>query len=213
MTKAHRFQNEDYDLQIHARNFSLTEAIRDYILKKLCKIERFSKHVLEVHVVLRKDKLEHSVMIELHFLQMHVRSKAVTDDIYSAIDKASDKLLRLIQKYKSQLQNHHNTPRSTIDFNVNVIDPEKNEIENINAAIEEENWERQYHLFQPHEITKSGKLPVRMLTQQEAIMTMELSGNHFMVYKSEEDQKFKVIYRREDASFGLIEIEIPEKNL
>ncbi|MEL7431475.1 MAG: ribosome-associated translation inhibitor RaiA [Chlamydiota bacterium] len=213
MTKIHTFEHEDYKLSIEARNFPLTEAIREYILKKIAKIEKLSKHVIEIHVVMSKQKLEFSTLISLHFLQMHIRSKAVTEDLYASIDKASDKLRRLIQKYKSQLQDHHNTPSSTIDLNVNVIAPEKDELAQINSAIEEKNFEMQQTLYQPHDITKEGKVKVRMLTQEEAVMLMELSDQHFMIYKSEETQKFMVIYRRENASFGLIEIETAEKNL
>lgn len=213
MKKADKFQDENYSLQIHSRNFPLTDAIRDYVFAKMDKLERFSKHMLDIHVILDKQKLEHSTVMILKFLQMQIRSKAVTDDIYSSIDKATDKLVRLIKKYKSQLQNHHNQSTASIDLNVNVLEPQRDPVQEINAAIEEENWKRQQELFHPHEITKEGKLKVRMLTQEEALMNMELTGNHFMVYKSEEDQHFKVIYRREDETFGLIEIEIPEKTV
>jgi putative sigma-54 modulation protein len=37
---------------------------------------------------------------------------------------------------------------------------------------------------------------------------MELSEDLFMVYRSEEDRKLKVIYRRNDGNYGIIE---PEK--
>ena len=210
MSKSHLFENEHYKLQIHARHFSLTDAIRDYVLSKLEKIERFSKHMLDICIVLDKEKLNHSTSMVLKFLQTQIRSKATTDDIYSSIDKAADKLVRLIKKYKSQLQDHHNTPSSTIDLRVNVIAQERDPTNEVNAAIEEENWNRRQHLLEPHEIIESGKVPVRMLTQEEAVMHMELSNRPFMIYKSEEDQRFKVLYRREDATFGLNEIEIPE---
>jgi len=38
-------------------------------------------------------------------------------------------------------------------------------------------------------------------------MKMELSGDAFMIFRSEEDNKVKVIYRREDEDFGIIEVE------
>ncbi|MEM8629101.1 MAG: ribosome-associated translation inhibitor RaiA [Chlamydiota bacterium] len=213
MKKSQKFDNEDYKIEIHARHFPLTDAIRDYVEKKVAKIALFGKHVLEIHVVLNKEKLEHSTLIFVRFLQSQVRGKSVTGDIYSSIDKAVDKLLRLIGKYKSQLQDHHNTPRSTVDLHAHVIDPRVDEIDEINEEIEAENFAEQEALYHPHEITNSGKVQVRMLTKQEALMNMELSGHEFMIYKSEEDQKFKVLYRRRDASFGLVEIDIPEKTL
>ncbi len=100
-----------------------------------------------------------------------------------------------------------------MDLHAHVIDPRVDEIDEINEEIEAENFAEQEALYHPHEITKSGKVQVRMLTKQEALMNMELSGHEFMIYKSEEDQKFKVLYRRRDASFGLVEVDIPEKTL
>ncbi len=41
-------------------------------------------------------------------------------------------------------------------------------------------------------------MSVKMLTQEEAIMKMELAGYAFLIYKSEEDQKLKVMYKRKD---------------
>jgi putative sigma-54 modulation protein len=45
------------------------------------------------------------------------------------------------------------------------------------------------------------------LTQAEAVMHMELSGQAFMLYFSEEDQKLKVIYRHADGNFAIVEPE------
>ncbi len=87
MKKSQKFDNEDYKVEIHARHFPLTDAIRDYVEKKVAKIALFGKHVLEIHVVLNKEKLEHSTLILVRFLQSQVRGKSVTGDIYSSIDK------------------------------------------------------------------------------------------------------------------------------
>ncbi|MCB1067823.1 MAG: sigma 54 modulation/S30EA ribosomal C-terminal domain-containing protein, partial [Simkania sp.] len=46
--------------------------------------------------------------------------------------------------------------------------------------------------------------PLKHLTLDEAVMKMELSDDHFMVYRSEEEQNLKVIYRRRDGSYGII---------
>ena len=50
-------------------------------------------------------------------------------------------------------------------------------------------------------------MPVKMLTQDEAVMKLELAGEPFLIYKSEEDQKLKVMYRRKDEKLGIVEIE------
>jgi len=43
-----------------------------------------------------------------------------------------------------------------------------------------------------------------MLTADEAVMKMDLSGDTFLVYRSQEEQKNKVIYRRKSGDYGVI---------
>jgi putative sigma-54 modulation protein len=48
---------------------------------------------------------------------------------------------------------------------------------------------------------------MKTLTQNEAIIKMELSGDQFLIFRSEEDRKLKVIYRRSDDHYGIIAVE------
>ena len=50
------------------------------------------------------------------------------------------------------------------------------------------------------------KLSLKTLSTDEAMMKMELTENNFVVYRCEEDKKLKVIYRRQDHNFGIIEL-------
>lgn len=49
--------------------------------------------------------------------------------------------------------------------------------------------------------------PLKDLTTEEAVMKMELSGDHFMLYRDEADRKLKVIYRHSDEDYGIIQAE------
>ena len=57
-----------------------------------------------------------------------------------------------------------------------------------------------------HEIVSKDTMVLKTLTQDEAVMKMEITSEPFMIYKSEEDQKLKVIYRREDSNYGLVQL-------
>jgi putative sigma-54 modulation protein len=46
-----------------------------------------------------------------------------------------------------------------------------------------------------------------MLTMEEATMRIDLSGDNFLVYRGEEDQKIKVMYVRRDKTLGVIEVQ------
>ncbi len=207
MAKNPKFETEGYSITIHAKNFPMSEAIQNYVIEKLSRIERLSTDMLDIVIVLDVQKLEHSASILLKFSHFQIRSHASTDTIYAAIDKAADRITRLIRKYKTQLQEHRTTNMGTVDLDVNVLKPQRDEVAQINAEIDAANWRRDQAPYF-HDVVSKDKLKIRMLTKDEAVMKMELSHDFFMVYKGEEDQKLKVMYRREeDDNFGLIDIE------
>ncbi|MGD2170168.1 MAG: ribosome-associated translation inhibitor RaiA [Chlamydiota bacterium] len=207
-TRLEKFAFEGYSLAITGNHIVLTDPIRDYALEKVSKIERFSDQILDVVVTLDVVKLAHVCTIDLMVKNFKIRAHASMDDIYSAIDKASARLMRLVKKYKSRLEEKHAIDPHFIDLKVNVFRPAEDNLKEINDEIEAENIRRQQEKYAFHKIVSKETHPLHLLTQQEAIMRMELSGDSFMIYKGEEDQKLKVIYRRkEDDHFGVIEIE------
>jgi putative sigma-54 modulation protein len=61
--------------------------------------------------------------------------------------------------------------------------------------------------FSPPQIIGTETKPLKMLTLDEAIMKVDLSGDNFLIFRCEEDQKLKVLYRRTDGHYGLIQPE------
>ena len=59
--------------------------------------------------------------------------------------------------------------------------------------------------YNPHKIVSKETRPLRTLPTAKPSLKMELSGDAFMIYRSEEDHGLKVIYRRKDGNFGVIE--------
>ncbi len=80
-------------------------------------------------------------------------------------------------------------------------------ISEINDEIEEESLRQFENEFKPHEIVSRETLPLKTLNQPEAVMKMDLSGDTFLIFRAEEDQKIKVIYRRNDGNYGVIQVE------
>ena len=94
-----------------------------------------------------------------------------------------------------------------IDMQVNVLRRPYNDLEEINAQIEAENKKNQTKQFTKHQIIGNEIRPLKILTTEEAMMRMDLSGDHFLVFRCEEDQKLKVLYIRSDGHYGLIQVE------
>lgn len=207
-SKAIEFAQDVYEIHVTGRNVLVTEAMKDYAIEKISKIEKFFDRIIDVMVTMDIQKLDHRVDIVFKVNNLKIKSHATTNDMYASIDLAVNKLERQVLKYKNRLQQHHTKGVSEIDMNVNVIENHKYDDDfDINDQIDEENSRQIVDVFKPHKIVAREKRPLRQLTVDEAIMKMDLSQDVFMIFRCEEDRKIKVIYRRKDGNFGLFEPE------
>lgn len=204
MNKSKKFEGEGYVLSISSKNIAMSSPIENYILKKITKVDRIANHILDIEVMIELQKLTHIVSIRMKFLHFKVKVQAMTEDMYASIDKAFDRLYKLINKYKTKLYEHRVKELSPMA--VSVLQP-ISEIDDINDQIEEENLKEEEKLYDFHEVVTEKTIPLRMLNKEEAAMRFELSGDNFLIYRSEEDQRLKVMYRRKDDKIGLIKIE------
>jgi putative sigma-54 modulation protein len=204
---------QGYNISVLGKQIEITDAIRNYVFEKLEKLERISptSHLIDVVVTLDKQKLDHSCSILVNFYFFHIKVTKHKDNLYEAIDVAIDRVLKLIRRYKTKLQSTRAKDVSTVDIHVNVIKPLRDELSAVNDEIlaenvreEAERWKDPYH---QHTVLAQEKIALKTLRQDEAIMKMELSEEPFLIFRGEEDQKLKVIYRREDQNYGIIQVE------
>lgn len=210
MARPEKSDIQGYNVSVVGKHFPITDAIRNYVFEKLDRIEHLAvtDHIIDVIVTLDAQKLEQSCSILVNLYYFHVKVQASTDNMYSAIDKATDRVLKLIRRYKTKLQSTRAENLSTIDIHVNVIKPLSDDLAAINDEIAAENArEEEEENKWLHEVVAKETVPLRMLTQDEAVMKMELSDEPFLIFRGEEDQKIKVIYRREDKNYNVLQIE------
>lgn len=191
-------------INILGRNVFVTDPMKDYAYEKLSKIERFHDHIMDIHVTMDVQKVEQSVVIMLHLEHFRVKVSASSSDMYASIDKAIEKLQSKIRRWKSRIQDHHKKSRSVVDMQISVLKRPFTDVDHINEAIELENIAHEMEVYQAPHIVGTDTRPLKTLTTDEAIMKMELSDDNFMLFRSEEDRKLKVIYRRKDGHYGLI---------
>lgn len=194
--KALEFANEAYDIHITGRHISVTDAMKDYALDKISKIDRFINRIIDVDVIMDIQRYDHKVEIIMKVGNMTILSKAVTNDMYASIDKSVNKLEQQLLRYKDRVTHHH---KPAPDISEQVIEPLQWEDQ------EEDQFEATEPSSKPAKIVKQEKRPLKVLTPHEAIVKMELSNDPFMLFMSEADRKIKLIYRREDGNYGIIE--------
>lgn len=199
---------QGYNIIVQGRHVQVTDSMKEYAIEKISKVEKFSDRIIDVLVTMDIQKLDHRVDIVIKVNHWTIKSSAVTTQMYASIDQAVHKLEKQLRRYKKKIQNHQARGLNVVDMRVNVMRrPEPDDVELVNEEIEAENRRKEVQEFQPHEVVATETRPLKILTMDEAIAKMELSGDGFLLYRCEEDQKLKVIYRRSDENYGVIEAE------
>lgn len=202
--KDHHLNPSDYTISITGKHIEVTKPIKEYIEEKLHRIEHITPSIIDVHVVIEVQKIHHSCSIVLKFSHFKIKVLADTDDMYSAIDKAFTRLATKIRRWKTRIQDHHAKGVSVTEMEVNVYEKIEHNDEDIEKDIIDKNNAKVDEQYAMPEVTKKETKVMKTLTLDEAVMKMELSHDHFLIYRSEEEQKLKVIYRRGDNSYAVI---------
>jgi putative sigma-54 modulation protein len=198
-TKALEFANAEYDIHVTGRHVEVSEAMKQYALEKISKLERFLNRMIDVNVIMDIQKLNHRVEILLKAGNLKITSSAATTDMYASIDQAVHKLEAQVLRYKSKMQDHHVKIRQDSDMLVHVVKPE--EIEEEEEIIDYSDNSQ----FRPPHVVKQETVALKTFSYDEAILKMEFSAEPFLVFKNENDQKLNIMYRRDDGNYGIIE--------
>lgn len=196
-----KFADESYPIHVIGRHVEVTDAMKNYAIDKLSKFDKFGGRVVDATITMDIQKTVHSVDFIVNVNNTKIKVSGHSDNMYVSIDLAIKHLKSKLSRYLSRLHDHHAKGAREIETNINVL-------EQINDQIEEENFHHAEQELRPHKVVSKENYPLKILTQAEAIMKMELSEDPFMLYLSEEERKLKVIYRRADRQYGIIE---PEK--
>jgi putative sigma-54 modulation protein len=195
-----------YRLSIIGKHFQITDGITHYVQEKFGRIEHVADQIIDVTVTLDTQKLEHSCSILMNFVHFHIKAEAHTDNLYAAIDKAVDRVIALIRKYKSKMQSHRFKDRTSVDIHVNVIEPLHDDLKIVNDEIIAESALQEEMRYQMHKVVAREILHLKTLTFDEALMKIEFNGEPFLIFREEADQKLKVLYRRPDSNYGLVQL-------
>ncbi len=158
------------------RNVELTEAMKDHIRKVVDEVEKYNLGILHSVVTIEKDKRDFfDVEIIMNIPEkgtavVHYKDK----DMYAALDKAKDKLEKLLRRYHDRKTDYKQKDR----IEEIIVEETKDEIVEMPLDIE------------------------KPLSIEEAVEEYKNSGLYFMVFRDTNGEK-RVIYRRKDGKLGL----------
>ena len=162
----------------------VTDAIKDYITEKLGRLDKYFKNdELNVNVLIKVKGFNQTIEVTIPTPNFTIRNEESAEDLYAAIDLVTDKIERQIRKNKTKLQSKKIKGRDiAIDY-VEDIDDEDNKV------------------------VKRKTIEVKPMSEEEAIIQMELLGHSFYLFKDATSSKPTLVYKREDGNYGVIETE------
>ena len=193
--------DQGYNVMVTGRHMHVTDGMKQHAMDRISKLDHFGDHILDVNVTMDIQKLSHLCEIIMKYGHTVICCRASTTDMYASIDQAASKLAQQLRRYKRKLHDHHKKGHPIKEIPVQVIEApreQETELEEVGGSDE---------VALPHRIvaTEIGRL--KILDDSEAVMKMELSGESVMVFRAESDRRLKVIYRRHDGNYGIIEPE------
>lgn len=175
---------------ITAKNMVVSPAISSRIIKKTQTMGRYLKPDTEMFIRMRKEKNDRIVEITVPMDGVTLRAEAASEDnLFQSIDKALAKLERQILRHRTRLDK-----RLREDLDVNA------QPEFIEAVGQSERQER--------EVVREKTYTQRPMSQEDAVMQMELLGHSFFVYIDQDTEEANVLYLRKDGNLGILRPEV-----
>ena len=167
---------------IHGKNIEVTDAIKGYIESKIGRVEKYFKDTdLTATVTIRVRGKEQIVEVTIPASKMVLRAEEKHADLYAAVDLVSDKLERQIRKNKTKARKNL---KQTIIFNDFAVDA----AEDVDDSI-----------------VKRKVIDTKPMSEEEAILQMELIGHDFFLFKNDKTNDICVVYKRKDKGYGILE--------
>jgi putative sigma-54 modulation protein len=176
------------DMVVKGRHMDVKADVRAYAEEKVGKVA----HILNGMVMSAEVELYHErnrsigereVAEVTLFTKGHIlRARETASDMKSAIDKVAAKLERQARRFKERVVDRH---AGKIAPATTKAEPEAEEPEGA--------------------IVKKKSVDLKPMSEEEAILQLELLGHDFFVFASAETDQVEVLYRRRDGDFGLIQ--------
>ena len=174
--------------KITGKDLKATEAIKDYVDKKLERIEKYFDEELDTTVTIRTEKSEQIAEMSVKINSSSFRAVTAHRDLYASIDKDIDILEGQIRKWKTQKD------RANKDGSIKQME-----------AVSTQNRETEVE----NEIIKTLYYEIKPMTAEDAKLKLqETPTNLFLAFINIETNKVNVIYRMKDSkNYGIVEPE------
>lgn len=182
---------------VKGKNFSVTDAIRDYAEKRIRKMMRHFDGIISTDVTLSTERNWNIVEITVYASGFVLRGEDRTSNMYASIDLVLDKLEKQLRKQKGKWEKRLRSQRQT-EMEFFRVESPRGEEEETDQEVEEE-----IVIAEP-EVVRVQMISYKPMTVEEAINEMLALDFSFFVFINARSDVLNVIYRRK-GGYGLID--------
>lgn len=102
-------ERNEFPLTITGRHFEISEPLRKYVEKKVCKLGKYLNNIIEAHVILTEEKYLHIAEITIKAEGSIFHGAYKSNDMSISIGKAIEKIGIQLRKHKEKLVSHSHT--------------------------------------------------------------------------------------------------------
>lgn len=170
------------NIKITGKNYSPSDKLKETAEKKFAKLEKYFPDEIDGHVLVIKEKDGYKTEATIN-ADTIFRAEVKSSDPFDGVDRVIEKLSSQMSKFKKKLQKKHKGIKNYGFDELPEVAEEKEEIE----------------------VVKTKKFQLTPMTQEEAIMQMEMLNHEFFVYLNMDTDAVNVVYKREDGNYGVLE--------
>lgn len=175
------------NIKITGKEVKATEAIQEYVEKKMDRIEKYFEGDVDVTVTIKTERTEQIAEMSVKVKQDTYRAVTSHKDMYASIDRDIDILEGQIRKIKTRKD------KANKDDSIKAM----------NADIKEEN-------VIENEIIKTIYYDIKPMTAEDAKLKLqEKPQDRFITFINQDTNKVNVLFKMKDnKNFGLVEPEV-----
>lgn len=183
-------------ITVSGRKMNVTPAIKDYVDEKIGRsLEVFDSAAMDAEVVLRTEKnpaisLNAICEVTVNAKGAVIRVAESAEDMYAAIDLASDKVARQLRKYKTRIVERRGGRGS-----IRHLQPDELDIPDVIPTESEEDDDL---------LVRLKEVEMEPMTEEHALVQTDLLGHDFFVYFDQDAHQIQVIYHRKNGGYGII---------
>jgi len=198
------------ELQIRSNGTKVTDGMREFIDRRMSKLDRLADKVVDAQLELRTETPrtglpETTAQLTLHTGKHILRAEERADEPTKAIDAAIDKLIVQVRKYNDKRRSRrrrageHPMTAMVTDEETAALEIALDDLPAVDGQVATEESDDEDELP-----IRVKRFSIKPMLVDEAIDQMELLGHDFFLFHNADEDQMNVVYRRRDGAYGLL---------